>query len=304
MKNMTPSLPALRAFDAAARQGSFRAAAETLSVTPTAISHHIRGLEDQLGVSLFTRVGREVVLTEDGKRLAEATTQAFGTLDDAVRALRRSSRRVVRLAAGPIFTARWLMPRISDFWGAHQETELEVVPSYRPGTLDRENVDIVIGWERMAEMPDGAIKLLELSPVAIASKEFVTRFGPIEAPEDLLRVPLLHQRNHWGWLDWFSAMNVRVTETLRGPVFEDANVLLRGAAEGQGVIVGWLPLIDQDLAEGRVIRLFDEDIAPTHGYYVDVHVRSRTRRETREALEWLASQSSPASRGHRQPATG
>ena len=93
---MIPSLPALRAFDAAAQQGSFRAAAEKLSVTPTAISHHIRGLEDQLGAKLFERVGRDVALTEDGKRLAEATAQAFGLLGDAVRSLRRSSRKVVR----------------------------------------------------------------------------------------------------------------------------------------------------------------------------------------------------------------
>ena len=290
MMTMTPSLPALRAFDAAARQGSFRAAAEKLSVTPTAISHHIRGLEDQLGVKLFERAGRDVALTEDGKRLAGATSQAFEILDDAVRTLRRSSRKVVRLAAGPIFTARWLMPRISDFWQAHHEIELEVVPSYQPGRLDRADVDIVIRWERMAEMPDDAVKLLELSPVAIASRGFVDRFGPVETPEDLLRLPLLHQRNHWGWLDWFAAMNVRVAVPLRGPVFEDANVLLRGAAEGQGVIVGWLPLIDQDLAEGRVVRLFDENITPTHGYFVEVQTGSRTRRETRGAMEWLTAQ--------------
>lgn len=288
---MTPSLPALRAFDAAARQGSFRAAAEALAVTPTTISHHIRGLEDQLGVKLFERAGREVTLTEDGRRLAEATAQAFGILDDAVRAMRRSSRKVVRLAAGPIVTARWLMPRISDFWQSHPEIELEVVPTYQPGLLDRENVDIVIRWERLAEMPEGAVKLLELSPVAIASDDLVARLGPVNAPEDLLHLPLLHQRNHWGWLDWFAAMGVRVDDPLRGPVFEDANALLRGAAAGQGVIVGWLPLIDQDLAEGRVVRLFDEAIAPTHGYFVEQHSGSQTRRETRAAMAWLTGQS-------------
>ncbi|MBY6069339.1 LysR family transcriptional regulator [Leisingera aquaemixtae] len=288
---MLPSLSALRAFEAAAKTGSFRAAAENLSVTPTAISHHIRGLEEQLGTKLFKRSGRDVVLTEDGQRLAETAVQAFGMLDDAVRALRRTSRRTVRIAAGPIFTARWLMPRISDFWEQHPGTGLEVVPTYQPGAQDRENVDIVIRWERMSEMPEGAVKLLELSPVAIASRDFLTRFGPVKSPADLLQLPLLHQRNHWGWLDWFSAMGVRVPDTLRGPVFEDANVLLRGAAEGQGVIVGWLPLIDQDLTEGRVVRLFDEDITPTHGYFLDVRKGNQLRRQTRVAIDWLTAQS-------------
>ena len=191
------------------------------------------------------------------------------------------------------------MPRISDFWEANSEIELEVVPSYQPSNLDRENIDIVIRWERMAEMSDGSVKLLELSPVAIASKDFVARFGPIESPEGLLSLPLLHQRNHWGWLDWFTAMDVQVADPLRGPVFEDANVLLRGAAEGQGAIVGWLPLIDQDLAEGRVIRLFDEKITPTHGYFVEIRKGSQARRETREAMEWLTSQKSKIPIGHR-----
>ncbi|KIC26892.1 MULTISPECIES: LysR substrate-binding domain-containing protein [unclassified Leisingera] len=291
---MLPSLSALRAFEAAASTGSFRAAAELLSVTPTAISHHIRGLEEQLGTKLFKRSGRDVVLTEDGQRLAETAVQAFGMLEDAVRALRRTTRRTVRIAAGPIFTARWLMPRISNFWEQHPGTGLEVVPTYQPGAQDRENVDIVIRWERMSEMPEGAVKLLELSPVAIASEAFLTRFGPVETPADLLHMPLLHQRNHWGWLDWFSAMGVRVPDTLRGPVFEDANVLLRGAAEGQGVIVGWLPLIDQDLAEDRVVRLFGEDIKPTHGYFLDVRKGSHTRRKTQLAIEWLTAQSTQA----------
>ncbi|NOD64617.1 MULTISPECIES: LysR family transcriptional regulator [unclassified Ruegeria] len=288
---MLPSLSALRAFDAAAKTGSFRAAAEHLVVTPTAISHHIRGLEDQLGTLLFERVGREVRLTEDGTRLAETTGRAFGMLEDTVGALRRTSRKVVRLAAGPILTARWLMPRISDLWQSFPEVELEVVPSYRPRMMDQTHADIVLSWHRLADMPRGSLKLLELRPVAIASAQYIDQYGPLDAPEDLLNKPILHQRNHWGWLDWFAAMNVQPGSPLMGVVFEDANILLRGAAEGQGAVVGWLPLIDQDLREGRILRLFDEDIKPTHGYFVEAQDGSRDKREVRDVIEWLRSQS-------------
>ncbi len=291
---MIPSLPALRAFDTAARLGSFRAAAEALSVTPTAISHHIRGLEDQLGIALFERFGRSVTLTEDGRRLADATTEAFEILDDAIRTMRRRTRGVVRLVAGPIFTARWLMPRITDFWTAHPQIELEVLPSFKPETRDDRNVDIVIRWGRMAEMHEQSVKLLELRPAAIASRGFLAQHGPINDPKDLINLPLLHQRNHWGWLDWFSAMGLTVEEALRGPIFEDANVLLRGAAEGQGLVVGWLPLIDQDLAEQRVVRLFDEDIAPTHGYFLDVRGFGASRREVRRVVDWLVGEAAAA----------
>jgi LysR family transcriptional regulator, glycine cleavage system transcriptional activator len=283
------SLSALRAFDAAAQNGSFRRAAEALSVTPTAISHHIRGLEGQLGLKLFDRSGRDVALTENGRRLAETTAKAFGILDETVNALQRSSRKVVRLAAGPIFTARWLMPRISDLWEKFPEIELEVVPSYRPRAADQADADIAISWERIADMPIDMPKLLELRPVAIASKAYLARNGAVKAPQDLQHKPILHQRDHWGWLDWFAAMGIEIDTPLHGPVFEDANVLLRGAAEGQGAIVGWLPLIDQDLRESRVLRLFDEDIKPTHGYYIQQGRSSQSKSEVQAVMEWLIS---------------
>lgn len=283
---MLPSLSALRAFDMAARLGSFRAAADALSVSATAISHHVRGLEDQLQVSLFHRVGRNVVLSDEGKQLAAATARAFGVLEQAIDGF-AARRRVVRIAAGPIVTARWLMPRISDFWEQFPGIELEFVPSFRPGSPQTQSADIIIRWERLVDKAPDANKLIELQPIAVASPDFIQRHGPFCAAADLLQVPILHQRNHWGWTDWFLAQGVQPSAPLRGAVFEDANVLIRGAAEGQGAIVGWLPLIGQDLKEGRVVRLFGEAIAPTHGYFVDIGQDGLARREVRDVFTWL-----------------
>lgn len=287
---MLPSLTGLRAFDMASRTGSFRTAAEELHVTPTAVSHHIRNLEDHLGVRLFDRVGRTVILTEDGKRLARSTAQAFSLLEDTISTFQRANRNVVRVAAGPIMTARWLMPRISDFWSRHPGIELEVVPTYKTDRLHQGDADIVIRWARLADIPRATPLLLALQPVAVASADFIRDYGPFNDPADLLECPILHQRNHWGWLDWFSAMGVSAPEHLRGPVFEDANVLLRGAVEGQGAIVGWLPLVEQDLIEGRIERLFDETITPTHGYIVDPQNSASTLRPSvRKVCDWLTS---------------
>ncbi len=290
---MLPSLPSLRAFDAAARLGSFREAASRLSVSPTAISHHVRGLEEQLGIRLFDRSGRRIALTEDGKRLAEATEQAFTVLEETVDTLQGRSRNVVRIAAGPIFTARWLMPRISDFWDRHPGIELEVVPSYRPMSVGGQGADIIIRWERVQNVSASAVKLLELRPVAVASPDFIRRHGPFRQPSDLLDVPILHQRDHWGWLDWFRALGVDTPDHLRGPVFEDANVLLRGAADGQGVILGWLPLIAQDISEKRIVRIFDENIPPSHGYFVEVP-EARSTKRVRTVMNWLSEGQEPA----------
>lgn len=142
----------------------------------------------------------------------------------------------------------------------------------------------------MSEISNNATKLLELSPVAIASQSFLTAFGPIHTPQGLLQLPLLHQRNHWGWLDWFAAMDVPIVEPLPCSVFEDASVLLRGASQGQGAVIGWLPLIDQDLTEGRVIRLFNETIAATHSYFIELGGISSAKREVQQMLDWLMSE--------------
>ncbi|MBE1283357.1 MAG: LysR family transcriptional regulator [Rhodobacteraceae bacterium] len=286
---MLPSLPALQAFNAAAKSGSFRAAADKLCVTPTSISHHIRNLEDQLGLKLFHRTGRRVVLTGAGEKLFNATSEAFSLLEQSVAGLRRDARETVRIAAGPIFTARWLMPKISDFWERHPEIDLQIVPAYRPRLLGQDAAEITIRWERVSEMPDTALRLVDLRPVVVASPDYVERHGPFDRYEALLQAPILHQRNHWGWLDWFAAMGVEVDQPLRGVVLEDANILLRGAVEGQGAIIGWLPFVSQDLREGRVIRLFDEEIRSTHAYFMEVFGEDRASKAVKVVADWLAS---------------
>ena len=184
------------------------------------------------------------------------------------------------------------MPRISDLWERLPGIELEVVPWYRPQVGDKSAADIVISWERLAEMPASTPKLLELHPVAIASTAYIDLHGAMAGLQDMLDRPVLHQRDHWGWRDWFAAMGVDVDHPLQGPVFEDANVLLRGAAKGQDAIRGWLPLIDQDLREGRVLRLFDENIAPTHGYYLQNSNGMRNSQKTQSVIDWLVPQRS------------
>lgn len=284
---MIPSLKALRAFDAAAELGSFRAAADQLSISPTAVSHHMRTLEDQLNTKLFNRVARSVVLTRDGRYLARATRQAFGLLEESVETLYRSSRSdAIRIAAGSLFAARKLLPLMSQFWQYHPEIDLEVV-TYRPLGTAHFNADIVIQWERIDDAPPGSHRLLELQPVAVASPDFIERHGKPRQPRDLKNFPLVHQRDLRGWTGWFQSMNVETDTLLRGPVLEDANIVLRAAIDGQGAILGWLPLVEQDLRENLVQRLFDEDITPTHAYFLAVKSPLSGRKEVQTVVDWL-----------------
>lgn len=283
---MLPSLKALRAFDQAVRSGSFKAAAQTLNVSPTAISHHIRTLEQDLGVALFERDGRNVILTPQGQELSADVAQAFAQLAQAVERTRRKPRvQAIRIAAGPFFAARWLMPRLATFWVEHPQISLEVVPIPQRLAGRDIDVDIVISWDDITA--ENAQPLLTLTPFAIASPVFIERFGRPNHPVDLVNMPLIHQRDTSSWTDWFAAMDVACVKPLKGPIFEDANAVMRGAVEGQGVTLGWMPLIEHEIETGRVIQLFDQSVAWKKQYYVNVASRGKRNSAAQSVVEWL-----------------
>ena len=283
---MLPSLKALRAFDQAVRSGSFKAAAPALNVSPTAISHHIRTLEQDLGVALFERDGRNVILTPQGQELSADVAQSFAQLAQAVERTRRKPRgQAIRIAAGPFFAARWLMPRLATFWVEHPQISLEVVPI--PQRLAGRDIDadIVISWDDITAV--NSQPLLTLTPFAIASPAFIKRFGRPNHPVDLVNMPLIHQRDTSSWTDWFAAMDVACVKPLKGPIFEDANAVMRGAIEGQGVTLGWMPLIEHEIETGRVTQLFDQSVAWKKQYYVNVASRGMRNSAAQSVVEWL-----------------
>lgn len=292
---MLPSLNALRAFDQAARSGSFRAAAEALNVSPTAISHHIRGLEDHLGVQLFSRDGRRSRLTPQGAALAKDVAEGFAQLTQAVARMRRSrDQGVVRIATGPFFAARWLMPRLAEFWLEHPEIALEVVTVPRTSAASDLDADLVVTWD--APETARATPLLTLTPVPIASPALLARLGRPASPAALASYPLIHQRDGTGWTDWFAGQGITLPHPPGGAIFEDANVVLRGALEGQGVTLGWLPLIASEIDAGRVDVLFDGPVT-SHKHYSLTDAPRAVRSEAHLAVrDWLvrtAGQTTP-----------
>lgn len=293
---MLPSLKALHAFDHAARTGSFKAAAQALNVSPTAISHHIRTLEENLGVLLFHRDGRNVALTMQGREMAGEVSKAFAQLAQAVdRARNTSNGHVIRIAAGPFFAARWLMPRLATFWEKHPKTTLEVVPI--PERLSGRDIDadILISWDDATE--ENAQPLLSLTPFAIASPELLERIGRPAHPADLLFVPLIHQRDTSSWAEWLEAMGVACNKPLNGPIFEDANAVMRGAVDGQGVTLGWMPLIEHEIDTGRIVKLFDQPVQWKKRYYLNITSRALHNAAAQSVVKWLRKEGAKADAG-------
>lgn len=264
-----PSLNALRAFEAAGRHGSFSAAGRELNVTHAAISHQIRALEEELGAPLFHRTGRQVELTERGQKLLSVLSLAFEQMQEGWAQAAAKDNTTLTVTVEPSFAARWLVLRLGKFNRAHPEIELRLLPSSELVDFTREDVDIGVryglgGWPDVVSE-----KLFEATVYPVCSPLLIDPKRPIRKPEDLKSYPLLHEETmqHWvNWLEQAGVKNPRWAE--RGPLFIEASLALQAAAGGLGVALANDTLAMADLAEGRLVRLFDMEMPDEEGYWL------------------------------------
>ena len=226
MHNAPPPLNALRAFEAAARHLSLTKAAVELNVTPGALSHQIRGLEDHLGLKLFDRGVRSIALTAAGKALKPGLQAGFLHIRDALASLNRlADARVLVISAPPGFTSKWLAPRLYRFSIAYPEIDVRVSSSINNANFTTDGVDAAIRNLRVDAAHDEALeveKLIDHILAPVCSPAFVEKHGPFASPDMLKRVPLIHDESLASraaiptWADWFAAAGVRDAEVSHG----------------------------------------------------------------------------------------
>jgi LysR family glycine cleavage system transcriptional activator len=256
-------LTALRAFEAAARLLSFTKAARELHVTPAAISHQIRGLEKYLGVSLFRRTTRRLVLTDQGQRAAEHFREGFDRLARGVDLLRAEhGGGVLSLSTTSAFATRWLVPRLGRFARRCPGLDLRLKAGNQPVDFDQDEVDVAVRIGRGGFDGVRAIALFGECIAPVASPAFI-RQHRIRRLADLARVPLLHDDSMRragrpaGWSEWFRAASVRGVETQSGMHFDDGHLALQAASAGRGVALGRLAYAIDDLEAKRLKRPFE-----------------------------------------------
>ena len=252
-----PPLPALRAFEAAARLGSLSRAAAELHVTHGAISRHVRSLEESLGAALFTRQGRGLVLTEAGEQLREASSEAFGRLRQTWRQLRRQPGNApLVLGCSGSLLARWVIPRLARLGEALPALTLHLSATEQPPGADLAGLDAALllasppwpaGW-RVFDL--GAERIGPVLSPRMAGAEASARL-PAEA---LARLPLLGTRSRpQAWADWALAAGVEPEALPVSQDFEHLLYLLEAAVAGLGIAIAPEPLVAEDLATGRLI---------------------------------------------------
>jgi LysR family glycine cleavage system transcriptional activator len=265
-----PPLNALRAFEAAARQLSFTRAAAELNVTQNAISHQIRALEQRLGVRLFRRLPRGLLLTEEAQRYLPPIRDAFDQIALATeRLVGAGTGATLTVSVLPSFAAKWLVPRLGRFRAAHPDLDLRISAASQLVDFARDDVDVGIRMGRGAYPGLRVERLFGETLVPVCSPLLQTAGAhPLRQPEDLRHHVLLHDDDYAGWELWLGLAGVTGIDARRGPLFTDSGMVVQAAAEGQGVALARRQLAAGDLAAGRLIQPFDVTIPHDLAYYL------------------------------------
>jgi DNA-binding transcriptional LysR family regulator len=309
----------LRAFDAVARHLNFRAAAEELSLTQSAVSRQIQALEDEVGTALFLRHTRAVELTSAGSQLLRAAGMALERIDAAVRQIRQSAgRKSVAITTWASFASMWLIPRLEAFQRDHPDIDIRIDASDVAVDLSTADVDLALRYAVPQAMPTGAIRLFgeQLTPVA---SPWLLKEHRIKGLEDLAQVTLIeagdaHRTRHLEWLTWqrwldtFAKATAPASTSKAKPTasprttkakftpqrwlyFNYAHQIVQAALTGQGVALARLPLVAESLASGALVEpLPHTRLDSPLAYWLMVAPRSLQRPEVKAFCDWLLQQ--------------
>jgi LysR family glycine cleavage system transcriptional activator len=266
-----PSLNGLRAFEAAARHLSFTRAAAELNVTQTAISHQIRRLEEQLGVRLFLRQNRALLLTREAQEYLPAVRAAFEDLRAATERLRRPEKaQALTVSTMASLAAKWLLPRLAGFQEAHPGIEVRISTSSHLVDFRREEVDVAIRYGRGRWPGLTAHWLMAEDIFPVCSPALLTGEKPLKRPQDLAHHTLIHATlAREDWQLWLTAAGLPTALASRpGLTFDLSLMALQAAIDGLGVALGRTPFVEADIAAGRLVVPFDVRLPAEAGFYV------------------------------------
>lgn len=296
-RKLVPPLSALAAFDVAARTGSFTLAASELSVTPGAISRQILLLENLLGVRLFERVRKRVVLTPAGAYYAERVREGLAGLATATAQTMASGGKgsILKLGILPSFGTRWLIPRMPEFFAQHRDVTVHFANHF-PGPLDfaRQNLDAAINFGDSAWPGAKFHKLMGEELIPVAAPILIEQLG-IRTFEDVRSATLLvHVLQVNAWSEWFAAHGLKFDNTKPTLSFEQFMMVLPAAIAGLGIALVPAVLVESELSTGALIRLFPPSVLnrPGHYHYLVYPIEKQDYPPIVVFREWLLRQSS------------
>jgi DNA-binding transcriptional LysR family regulator len=290
----------LRALEAVARHLNFRAAADELALTQSAVSRQVQALEDEVGVPLFLRHTRAVELTSAGAQLLGAVVPSLERIDNAVRQIRRTAgRKSVAISTWASFASMWLIPRLEAFQSEYPDIDIRIDATDNAVDLDTSDVDLALRYAHPSTVPASAIRLFGEQLTPVASPWLLKSGKPLRRGEDLAQFALIeagdaYRTQHLKWLSWrrwLDTHGFKKLEPKRWLYFNYANQIAQAALTGQGVALTRMPLVADSLASGDLVEILpnmrlDSPLA----YWLMVGPRSSARPEIQAFCNWLQGQ--------------
>jgi DNA-binding transcriptional LysR family regulator len=301
----------MRAFLVVARLKNFRAAAQELSLTQSAVSRQIQSLEHEVGTALFVRHTRSVELSAAGAVLLRATQPALDSVDNAVRQIRQSlGRQSVTITTWASFASLWLSPRLEAFQEAHPDIDIRIDATDAAVDLATADVDVALRCTTSASVPAGTIRMFGEQLTAVASP-WLLKSQPIAKLADLAHCTLIedsdtntaHRQGWYGWQHWLTAFDPTISnakshtssknhlQPKRWLYFNYTHQIAQAALTGQGVALARLPLVAESLVSGNLVEVLpDMRLSSPLAYWLLVAPRSKLRPEVRAFCDWLRQQ--------------
>ena len=300
-----PGTRALRTLDAAARHLNFTRAADELGLTPAAVSHQIKEIEDRLCVTLFARTSRTIRLTEAGVIIHEAAVDALATMERAVAKTRRLARgsAELKVSMDPTFASKWLMPKVDEFRRLHPDVELRFDVTSKLRDFERDDIDVGVRFGRGKYPGLATQRLFDNVIIPVCSPRLLKSGPPIERPGDLQRHTLVHiewarQGITWpNWRMWMAAAGVEDFDDSRCIVFEESSQLIQAAIDGSVVALCDFAMVAKDLSDGRLIRPFDLGIRvpADFAYFLAYPIESANDPRIKAFKEWITTEAAKSS---------
>jgi LysR family glycine cleavage system transcriptional activator len=292
MRRPLPPLNSLRAFEATARNLSFSKAATELHVTPAALSHQIRGLEDLLGLKLFHRRARSIELTEAARLIYPGIRTGFESIREAVDRLDRGKQdRLLVVSSTPGLTAKWLVPRLYRFLSLHPDIETRITASVAYANFTTDDIDVGIRLSSGVHPDLHVEKLSDEWLLPLCSPRLLEGEWPLRTPGDLARFPLI-QVDLPGvvptWADWLETAGVEGIDSSRGLRLNVADHALDAASEGVGVVLGYKMVASRDIVSGRLVVPFGPEVPlPGRSYYFVCAKGDEKRAPVKAFRDWV-----------------
>ena len=297
MSRRLPPLNSLRVFEAVARHLSITKAADELSVTPAAVSHQVKTLEDHLGVPLFHRVNRNLLLTDAGQACLPGIREGFERLSAAIQEIDNLGEAgILSVSVAPSFAAKWLVPRLDSFAVQHPDIDVRVSASMHLMDFERDNVDLAIRYGA-GRYPNLQVeRLLKEEVFPVCSPKLLEGEQPLSSPDELRRHTLLHDDSPEDdiscptWPMWLKAAGVAAVDGSRGPRFNQSSLVIEAAVLGRGVAMAKARLAAADLAEGRLVKPFEGSLPVDFAYYIVCPDSKLKLRKVSVFRDWLREQ--------------